>query len=224
MANKNKQHDELENVEHVLSTSEAFIEKYQKQILYVVGGIVLVVIIILAIHNFYLKPRENEAATEMSKAQMYFGVDSFKVALDGKANEFLGFKEIVSEYGMTSSGNLASAYAGICYYKLGQYDDAINYLSQFDGKDENVSVTVTGLIGDSYVEKGDLKKALNYLEKAADSENEVLSPVYLKKAAVVYESLNLPEKALELYNQIKNDYPKSSEAADIDKYIARLSK
>jgi tetratricopeptide (TPR) repeat protein len=224
MSKKNIQHDELENVQQVLTTSEAFIEKYQKQILYVVGGVVLLVILILAIRNYYIKPKENQAAYEMYKAQSYFNVDSFKVALNGKLPEFIGFKEIVSEYGITSSGNLASAYAGICYYKLGEYDNAIKYLSQFDGKDENVSVTVIGLIGDCYVEKGETKKAISYFEKAAAADNKVLSPIYLKKAAIAYESLKQPDKALENYNKIKEKYPQSSEASDVDKYIARLSK
>ena len=184
----------------------------------------MLVILILAIRNYYIKPKENQAAYEMYKAQSYFNVDSFKVALNGKLPEFIGFKEIVSEYGITSSGNLASAYAGICYYKLGEYDNAIKYLSQFDGKDENVSVTVIGLIGDCYVEKGETKKAISYFEKAAAADNKVLSPIYLKKAAIAYESLKQPDKALENYNKIKEKYPQSSEASDVDKYIARLSK
>ncbi|MDO9154145.1 MAG: tetratricopeptide repeat protein [Paludibacter sp.] len=224
MLNKGKKHNELENVEQVLTSSEAFIEKYQKQILYVVGTIVMVVIIILAFRNFYLKPREIEAENEMYKAQTYFNTDSFKIALVGKANEFIGFKEIISEYGITSSGNLAAAYAGICYYKLGEYDNAIKNLTQFDGEDEYFTTSITGLIGDSYVELGETKKAVSYFEKAADMNNEVLSPVYLKKAGFVYESLNQPEKALKLYIKIKDNFPKSNEAADIEKYIARIQK
>jgi len=42
-----KKHDELVNVEHALTSTEAFIEKYQKQILMGVGAIVLVVLIVL---------------------------------------------------------------------------------------------------------------------------------------------------------------------------------
>ncbi len=224
MSKKEKKHDELENVEHALTTSEAFIEKYQKQILYIVGGIVLVVIVILAFRNFYLKPREIDAENEMFKAQTYFNTDSFKIALEGKANEFIGFKEIVSEYGVTASGNLATAYTGICYYKLGQYDNAIKYLSQFDGKDEYFSTSVIGLKGDCYVELGETKKAIGYFEDAAAKNNEVLSPVYLKKAGLAYESLNEPDKALKAYNKIKEEFSKSAEASDIDKYIARLQK
>ncbi len=220
---KDNKTDELESVEHVLSSSEAFIEKYQKQIIFTVATIVLVVLAVLAFRNFYVQPREIDAEAEMGKAQTYFAVDSFKVALEGN-NELIGFKEIVSEYGITKSGNLATAYAGICYYKLGQYDNAVKFLSQYDGKDSYFSTSVVGLIGDAYVEKGETSKALNYFEKAADTKNEVLSPIYLKKAGIVYESLKQPEKALKAYNDIKDNYPKSAEAADIEKYIARIQK
>ena len=197
MANKVEKHDELENVEHVLSTSEAFIEKYQKQILIAVGAVVLVVLAILAFNNFYLVKQETAAQTEMGKAQIYFATDSFKVALEGN-RDFIGFKAISSEYSITKSANLAAAYAGICYYKLGQYENAVKYLSQFDGEDNYFTTSVIGLIGDSYVELNETSKALDYFEKAADTENDVLSPVYMKKAGVVYESLKQPEKALEL--------------------------
>ena len=221
---KDNKPGELENVEHVLSTSEAFIEKYQKQIIFAVAAVVLIVLAVLAFQNFYIEPRETEAENEMGKAQAFFAVDSFKVALDGNGKDFIGFKEIVSEYGITSSGNLAAAYAGICYYKLGQYDNAIKYLSQFDGEDTYFTTSVIGLIGDSYVELGETSKALDYFNKAAGTENEVLSPVYLKKAGIVYESLKQPDKALKAYTEIKDNYPKSNEAADIDKYIARIQK
>ena len=55
-------------------------------------------------------------------------------------------------------------------------------------------------------------------------DNDVLSPVYLKKAGLVYESLNKPEKAEKNYTTIKEKYPKSTEASDIDKYLARVQK
>jgi tetratricopeptide (TPR) repeat protein len=219
-----KKHDELENVEHVLTTSEAFIEKYQKQIIFGVGTVVLVVLVALSINNFYLKPREVSAQNEMFKAQAAFATDSFKVALEGKGVESMGFKEIASEYSFTSSGNLAYAYAGICYYKLGQYDDAIKSLSQFDGKDNYFKTSITGLIGDCYVEKNEMTKAISYFEKAADANNSILSPVYLKKAGLVYESLKQLEEADKQYTTIKETYPKSPEASDIDKYIARVQK
>jgi tetratricopeptide (TPR) repeat protein len=134
----------------------------------------------------------------------------------------MGFKEIASEYSITSSGNLATAYAGICYFKLADYDNAIKSLSQFDGDDVYFTTAVLGLIGDSYIELGKTKEGISYFEKAGDAKNNVLSPLYLKKAAIAYESIEKPQEALKLYTSIKNDYPKSTEASDIDKYISRV--
>lgn len=215
--------EELQQVEQVLSKSEAFIEKYQKQLLAGVAIVVLLVLAVLAFKNFYIAPQEKEAEDAMAKAQQFFAVDSFKVALNGKAS-VLGFEEIASDYSMTSTGNLAAAYAGICYYKLGKYEDAVKFLSKYDGDDNYFSTAVIGLIGDSYAEMGEKDDAVDYFMKAAGKKNAVLSAVYLKKAGIVYESLSKQDKALEAYNKIKDEYPTSAEAADIDKYIARLSK
>lgn len=220
--NKNKP-DEFESVEHALSTSEAFIEKYQKQLLIGVCVVVGIVLIILGVRNFYSKPREVAAENEIYKAQQYFAVDSFSLALNGDGINFLGFKEIASKYGRTPSGNLASAYAGICYYNEADYQNAIKYLSQFDGKDAYLTTSVVGLIGDCYVETGDISKAISYFEKAGSLKNEVLSPVFLKKAGLAYESQNQAQKAEKCYTQIKEQYSQSQEAADIDKYIARVA-
>jgi len=217
-------HDELENVQHALTSTEAFIEKYQKQILIGVASVVLIVLAVLSFRNFYLEPREIQAENEMAKCQAAFAADSFKIALEGDNKGTMGFKEVNSEYGITASGNLASAYAGICYYKLGKYEDAVKYLSQFDGNDTYFTASVVGLTGDCYVELGETSKAISYFEKAADLENAVMSPVYLKKAGLVYESLSEPAKAEKEYTIIKEKYPKSPEAADIDKYLARVQK
>jgi len=219
-----KKVDELENVQHALTASEAFIEKYQKQIFIGVGAIILVVLVALSVRNFYLEPREVAAQNEMYKSQAFFAADSFRVALEGNEPNSMGFKQIASEYGFTASGKLASAYAGICYYRLGQYDNAVKSLSNFDGDDSYFAVSVIGLTGDCYVELNETSKALDYFEKAADLNNQVMSPVYLKKAGLVNESLNQLDKAEKNYTAIKEKYPKSPEAADIDKYLARVQK
>ena len=45
---------------------------------------------------------------------------------------------------------------------------------------------------------------------------------YLLKAGQVAEKLGENEKALGYYETIKDSYPQSMEAYDIDKYIARI--
>lgn len=217
-----KKHDEFENVEHALTTSEAFIEKYQKQMLYGLGIVAVVVMSFLAIHNFYLTPRSIEAANEMYKSQMYFSTDSFRLALEGDGFESIGFQAISTDFSLTASANLAKAYAGICYYHLGDYDQAISYLSGFDANDQYISVMAVGLIGDCYAELGEPQKAIKFFMKAADAKNDILSPLYLKKAAIVFESEGDVKAALKNYQAIQSDYPLSTESQDIDKYISRL--
>lgn len=213
--------EELESIGNALSKSEAFIEKNQKPILIGVGVIALIVLAITAFHNFYQKPREAAAENAMYKAQEYFAVDSFKVAVEGDGNQIMGFREIVSEYGMTPSGNLANAYTGICYYKLGKYQDAVKYLTQYDGKDNYFKTSVVGLIGDCYAELGDKDKAQSYYKKAISEKNE-LAPIYLKKSGILFETDGKKEDAEKVYQQIKDEYPTSNEAYDVDKYLARV--
>ena len=215
--------EELESVGRALSNSEAFIEKNQKPIFIGVGVVVLIVLGIMAFHNFYLKPRETAAENAMYRAQEFFAVDSFRVALEGDGTKSMGFKEIASEYGMTASGNLANAYTGICYYKLGKYEDAIKYLVQYDGDDNYFKTSVVGLTGDCYAELGDKGKAQSFYKKAIAEKNE-LSPNYLKKSGILFETDGKAAEAEKAFQQIKDDYPMSNEAYDIDKYLARVQK
>lgn len=216
--------DEFENVEHALTASELFIEKNRNKILYIVGAVAAVVLIVLGVNNFVVKPREVQAANEMAKTSIAFARDSFALALNGDGIESIGYLEINDQYGSTSSGKLAAAYAGICYFHLGQYENAIDYLKKYSGDDEYFSVAVQGMIGDAYVELGETEKAIGYFEDAASEKNDVLSPIYLKKAGIAYESLGKADEALESYTEIKDNYPASAESSDIEKYIARVSK
>ena len=55
------------------------------------------------------------------------------------------------------------------------------------------------------------------------ASNEVISPTYLKKAGIAYESLKQYGDAVKAYTTIKEKYFNSMEASDIDKYITRAS-
>ncbi|MGC9151855.1 MAG: tetratricopeptide repeat protein [Microbacter sp.] len=216
--------DNLEHVETVLTKSEIFIEKYQKQIIYVVGVVVLIVLAILALRNWYIVPREKDAQNKLAVCQNYFAVDSFQVALNGNGtDQCIGFKGILDEYGWTKAGDLANVYAGICYYRLGDFKNAIQYLKKFHADDVNESHAVTGLIGDCYVNLGQTEEGIHYFLKAADTQNDLVSPIYLKKAGIAYESLGKYKDALAIYTKIKEQYAQSQEASDIDRYIGRAT-
>ena len=160
----------------------------------------------------------------MFKGEQYFARDSFALALNGNNADYIGFEAIIDQYGSTQSGNLAKAYAGICHFKLGDNQKAMDYLKSFDPKDDMISPAMIGLIGDCYVNMGNTQEGISYFEKAAnEANNDVVSPFFLKKAGRAYESLQQYDKAVAAYTTIKTKYQTSMEASDIDKFIARAA-
>ena len=224
MAKNNKNQDyELENVENALSTSEAFIEKYKKEISYVLGGIILIAVIILAFKSWYIAPREAEAQEKIAICQEVFAKDSFQLALNGDGEDIIGFEAIAKDYKFTKTAKLASLYAGICYFQMSDYENAVKFLDKFNLSSVNVSPATIGLIGDCYVEMKEYEKAAKFFKKASKEDNELTAPFYLKKLGVVYEELGKYDEAIEAYTTIKDQYFKSLQAADIDKYIERAN-
>jgi tetratricopeptide (TPR) repeat protein len=201
---KTTQEDNLQELESALTKTEQFIEDNQKVITYVVGAIIIVVAGFLAANKFYLQPKEKEALSQMFMAESYFEKDSFNLAINGDGN-YLGFLDIIEDYGITKSANLASYYTGISYLHLGQYEDAIDYLKDFKTDDLLLAPVKEGAIGDAMLELGNDEDALKQYKKAySATENELTTPVYKMKAAKLLESMNELEEALKLLEEIKN--------------------
>ncbi|MDD2436811.1 MAG: tetratricopeptide repeat protein [Massilibacteroides sp.] len=224
MATKGKHTDKELEVGEIVSKTEHFIENNQKRIIYGVVAVIVVIGLFLAFHYGYSVPRQKKAAVALFKAEQYFAKDSFSLALTGNGVDFEGFEAVAKDFGSTAAGNLAKAYAGICYFKLGDTENAIDRLKSFNEKDNMLSPAIIGLIGDCYVNTGNVKEGISYFEKAAlKADNNIISPIYLKKAGLAYENLKQYRDAVKAYTSIKEKYFNSREASDIDKYITRAS-
>ena len=200
---------------------EDFYHKNKKNILTVVGVIVVAVVGYWSFTKFYIGPKEEAAKVAIFPAQAWFEVESFDLALNGKGDK-LGFLAIADEYGMTKTANLAHYYAGICYMQKGDFTNAIAQLEDFSTNNKLVGPLATGLLGDAYSETNDFDKAIkNYTKAANMSKNKLTAPIFLKKAGLVYEEQKDWSNALSMYEKIKSEYPDATEAGDIDKYIAR---
>ena len=211
----------LKNVEETLTKTEQYLEENYKVLLYVVG--VLVVIVgLFYLGRMYLNKKSNEAQSQMYMAERWLEMDSLKLALNGDGN-YLGFLDIAKNYRLTKAGNLARYSAGVCYLHLGQYQDALDYLTKYKKEDKVIGSLATGAIGDAYVELGDIDKGIaKYIEAADYAGNSFNTPVFLMKAGELYELQQKYSQALNLYERIKNEYPESTEGTTIDKYIARV--
>ena len=198
-----------------------FFEKYQKPLC--IAGIVILVCIlgIFAISKFYVQPRNVRAAEEMFAAEQWFSNNDFEQALNGN-DDHLGFADIIDDYGCTKAGNLAKYYAGVCQLRLGKYNEAIDLLKSYKGKDTFTKAEALMMIGDANAELDNNNDAVKYYEKAAKSnENFVISPAALFKAGVVYMTkLNDKTSAMKCFNEIIDKYPEAIERNDAEKVIA----
>ncbi|MGQ7871049.1 tetratricopeptide repeat protein [Sunxiuqinia sp. sy24] len=220
--NKDQREDSFSEVESTLTKTEQLIEDNQKMLTIVVGVIVAIVVVYLGFTRLYIQPRETDAQEQMFMAEQYFEKDSFNLAINGDGN-YLGFLDIIEDYGMTDAANLASYYTGVSYLRLGEYEAAVDYLNDFDTDDLLLVPVVEGAKGDAYLELGETDKAISAYKAAYNSsDNELTTPIYMMKAANVMESEGELDDALEVYQKIKEKYPTTTEGRNVEKYIARV--
>ncbi len=223
MTEQKHTHDPL-NVDEAITASEAFLIKYKNVMLGSVAAVVIIVCGFLGYRHFISEPKEQKASEAIFRGEQYFGADNYEAALNGDSLGYAGFIKLADEFSGTAAGNLANAYAGICYAQLGKYEDATKYLDKFSADDQLVAPAVIGTLGNCYAQMGQLDKAAATLLKAANrAESNSLSPVYLIQAGQILEKQGKNAEAIEAYKQVKTKYPNSFQAMDIDKYIERAS-
>ncbi|WP_072529980.1 tol-pal system YbgF family protein [Bacteroides ilei] len=223
MAEQKHTHDPL-NVDEALSASESFLFKYKNVLIGIVVAIVVIVLGTFGYRHFISEPNEQKASEALFKGEAYFGNDQYEIALKGDSLGYKGFLKIADEFSSTDAGNLANAYAGLCYAQLGKYEEALKYLDKFSADDYMVSPAILGTMGNCYAELGQLDKAAATLLKAADkADSQSLSPLYLLQAGQILEKQGKNAEAVEAYTKIKNKYGNSMQAYDIDRYIERAS-
>ena len=215
-----KQAQEREaNVAEALSKTELFFKENGKKISYIGLGIIAIAALIYAYKYLIVEPRHKEAQNHMFVAERNFREGNFELALKGDGND-LGFEQVIKKYGKRADKAIYY-YAGVCELRLGNNEQAISYLKKYQTKDKYAKAASQCCIGDALVNSEKVKEAIPYFENAASLLDNFFAAKYLLKAALCYEELGNPQKAISLYKEIKDKYPQSPEGADIDKYISR---
>ena len=213
------------------SKTEEWVAANQKYILGGVGLIAIVILGYLGFQKFIQEPKEQEASNEMFQAQRYFDDavngnstvrDSlYTLALNGGEGKY-GFLEIIENYGGTNAANLANYYAGFSYLNTQQYQKAIDYLDGFKSDDQMLGPLALGGIGDAFSQLNQVEEALGYYEKAANAKtNDFTTPKFLLKAAITAITLNKPQVAAPYLKRIKEEFPRSVEANQVDVHLGK---
>ncbi|MBR2051793.1 MAG: tetratricopeptide repeat protein [Bacteroidales bacterium] len=218
---KNEGDERLESIETTLTKAEQFVIDNQKPIYIVLAVLIIAVLAFFGVKKYYLEPREKDAQAAIYHAEQYFENDNFATALNGDGN-YLGFVDVINDFGGTKTANLAKYYAGVCCLNTGDFNKAVEYLKSYKGKDVLVSSLALGCLADAYMELGNVAEAAKcYVSAAKKSANSFTSPMYLLRAGMAYEMVGDYQNAIDVYNTIKADYPNSNEGFSIEKYIAR---
>lgn len=204
-----------------IGRGEAFLKKNSK----VLGGVLIAAIILIGGILFFQISNANkneEAQEEMFQAVYFYEQDSLDFALNGDGIN-AGLLQIVEEYPRTEAANLANFYIGSIYLSEKNFTDAITYLEQFSADDYLIQGQADALLGDAYLETGNVDKAISNYEKATSYEpNKYFTPKYLYKLAVAYETAGKTQDAIDAYSEIEEKYFESYEFAGARKQKARL--
>ena len=147
-------------VAEAVSKTEQFFQENGKKVVIAVVAIVVVAVAGYLYKSLVIDANAEKASELIIEAQDRFGVQNpdFALALNGDENG-AGFLDVVEQYGSTAAGNLAKHYAGICYLRLGDLENAEKYLSMYKSVNELGAEVVNaqnlGLRGDIAVEKGE---------------------------------------------------------------------
>ncbi|HTO14755.1 MAG TPA: tetratricopeptide repeat protein [Edaphocola sp.] len=205
-----------------LLSAETFFLKYKKPIIGAGVAILALVLGLLAYHQFVKLPKEDKADKALAKVQTWFEIDSLNLVINGDGQS-LSAPNILKKYSGTDAANLANYYLGISYLRTGDSKNAITYLNKFDGKGTIVSNIAYGALGDAYMDAGNVDKGIESYKKAAsDEKNLSVASLYTFRAGLASERAGKLDDAKKYYKKVKEKFPMSFEASNIDKYLARL--
>ena len=212
-----------------MNKTEFFFEKNGKLMSYIFLGLLILAALIFGYRTLIVQPRAEKAAERIAQAQARFEAENpdYELALNGDANG-AGFLDVIDQYGSTPSGNLAKHYAGICYLKSGDVEQAALYLAKFSPVKGLPGALINaqnyGLQGDVAVEQGNYAAAVKFYEKAVKAaDNNMTAPLYLRKAGLAEKAQGNNERAAALFQRILDNYPSSMEAREAEKLLGSIN-
>ena len=224
-----KVEQEVEKENFVTRTLE-FFNNYQNIIYGVIIGVLVIACAYIAFNRFYIQKKNAEASAQIVRPISLFmlgDTTSLNLALEGD-DENEGFLSIADGYKLTRTANTANYYAGLTYLKLGQKDDAMDYLKKFKKKEDVLWYACQMTIGDLYDDQGDEATAIKYYEKASKSKDPLFTPTALFKLGQMYERQEKWNEALKAYKEIEKrfyaEYNKMSIAQYVERAQSKVSK
>lgn len=201
-----------------------FFDRNQTLVYGVLAGLVVVALAVVG-YLYYQNQQEEAARQALAQVTAAYQNGNYEAALQGDTTgtgSATGLLGVVDEYGGTPSGNLARFYAADAYYNLGQYDQALSMLQDYDEGDDLFGAGALAMEAAIHENQGALGEAgERYLDAAERYPSEFVAPQYLLSAGRAFEEAGRYDDALSAYQRIGEAYPDADAAQEAQRYIAR---
>lgn len=188
-------------------------------------GVVLLILAASIGFYFYNTSQEERAQNLLAIAEVSYSQGDYIVALNGDEYTLsYGLVQIANEFPGTNAANIANYYAAVSYFKLGDHENALAYIEEFEPAEGIMGVGAVSFHAAMLKVNGMAEAAAKKYEQAAHwDENSSTTPYNLYKAAEIYYELGQIEKASTLAEQIIEEYPDSPEFAKSQRLQGRIA-
>ena len=84
-------------------------------------------------YYYYASAQESQAQQLMGQASQAYLQGNYQQALTGSEADFtVGFQQIINNYSITDAANLARYYAAVSEFKLGNPQEALSYIQEYE--------------------------------------------------------------------------------------------
>ena len=206
------------------SKAQSFYENNKTKVF---GGILAVILVVGgAIGYYYYSTAQAEKAQSlMADASIFYMNSDYQKALKGSEEDFtVGFEQIIDNYSGTDAGNLAHYYAAVCEYNLGNIEQAVTYIEDYDIPEGILGVGPISFQGVLMTDLGNHAEAAQLYVKAAEwDQNESTTPYnYLEAANAYYDAGNQSE-AKKYAQLIIDEYSNSNQTPQAQRILGMLA-
>ena len=192
-----------------------------------VSTLATILVVVIAATWIYFNDRATSnlsATADLGKVMRYYDEGQYQTAISGSPQENVrGLEQIVDDYGSTPSGEIARLFLANSYFALTQYDKALELYRNTDVGDKSLMASVYAGIAACETEKGNVAEGARLYEKAASTDAKNLHTAeYLYRAAGSYLQAGDKEKAADLLERLKKDFPQSTFTREADRLSAQV--
>ena len=206
------------------SKAQSFYENNKTQVF---GGILAIILVVGGAigYYYYSTAQADKAQSLMADASIFYMNSDYQKALKGSEEDFtVGFEQIIDNYSGTDAGNLAQYYAAVCEYNLGNIEQAVTYIEDYDLPEGILGVGPISFQGVLMTDLGNHAEAAQLYVKAAEwDQNESTTPYnYLEAANAYYDAGNQSE-AKKYAQLIVDEYSNSNQTPQAQRLLGMLA-